>query len=295
MTTFEKVLEEALARLGQGQSAEQAAAGFPELQERLLPLLAAAEALRRPLDAAAEPTAEFKQRGRMALLSHMAAKPRAAGAPGASLPRRYATAFAALVLALATATTAMAQSALPGHALYGIKLVSERVWRSVHFNPIYVDLELSDRRLDELLAVQSDSARAATALSAYASSLDQLQRDLAAMPNKARSAREIIVGQKEQVRAVIEASGSSADQFFTIIPSLDELIEKNPQQVPVVVPGLPVAAPSLLAPLRDNTGKSEDQKDSAVETEGDPGAPDSGPSLLDTAKNAVDDLLQGLP
>lgn len=285
MSTFEIALEDALARMQlEGESLEAALNRYPEFAAELKPLLLAAENLKAAPQAAA--SAAFKQRGRSALLAHMAAHPRT-GAQGLPLPLRYAAGLAAAVLALATATTVMAQGALPGQALHPLKLASETVWRAVHINPIYVDLEISNRRLTELIAVQDDPGRAPEALRAYAASLDQLKQDLALVPNKALSARDVITNQKEQLRGLLEASGTSADEFFTIIPTLDELIEKNPNQVPVVIPSLqvPVVIPIIPTPSSSRSGESE----------GGEVIPNLAGEVLDSAKDVVDDLLQGLP
>ena len=50
-------------------------------------------------------------------------------------------------------TTAFAQTAMPGHALYGWKLGSEIVWRTVSADQVSVDLSLAERRTDEITTV----------------------------------------------------------------------------------------------------------------------------------------------
>lgn len=301
MSTFENALEDALARLDAGETVEQAAAQHPLYTTQLLPVLQAAQRLQQAAPAGAP--AGLRQRGRAALLAHMAANPHRGATARSRLGFRYASSMAAILLALATATTAMAQASLPGHALYGLKLASEKVWRAVHFNPIYVDLELSDRRLDELLAVQNDPARASAALAAYATSLDRLELDLTAMPAKALSAQNVIAGQKEQVRAVLEAAGSSADEFFSIIPNLDELIKENPNQLPVITPSLQVPVIVPVIPSGSNNRQNSEQE-AGSQSQGQQGSQggqaeaagvvDAAEGLLDTAKDVVDDLL-GLP
>jgi hypothetical protein len=285
VSTFEIALEDALARMQvEGESLEAALSRYPEFAEQLKPLLLAAQGLKAAPQAT--PSAAFKQRGRSALLAHMAAHPRS-GTHGLPLRLRYAAGLAAAVLALATATTVMAQGALPGQVLHPLKLASEAVWRAVHINPIYVDLEISNRRLTELIAVQGDPSRAPEALRAYAASLDRLKNDLALVPNKALSARDVITSQKEQLRGLLEASGTNADEFFTILPTLDELIEKNPNQVPVVIPSLqvPVVIPIIPTPSSSRSGESD----------GGEVIPNLAGEVLDSAKDVVDDLLQGLP
>src|SRR5689334_14137582 len=57
--------------------------------------------------------------------------------------------------------------ALPGQALYPWKLASERVWRGISSDPVGVDLQLGDRRVDEAVALSSNSEARDIALHGY--------------------------------------------------------------------------------------------------------------------------------
>jgi hypothetical protein len=80
---------------------------------------------------------------------------------------RMALNVAVLVFALLMTNTVFAQGALPGDSLYNWKLTSERVWRTVSADPLGTDLELSNRRINEYVAVGNDEARRARVLVSY--------------------------------------------------------------------------------------------------------------------------------
>jgi hypothetical protein len=285
VSEFEKILEEALERIREeGESLEEVLAGYPEHAAQLRPLLEMSQEFITLQNVSV--SAEFKQRGRAALQQHMRAHPRAASARP-RMGMRLAVGFATIVLTFTTAATALAQSALPNQALYSWKLASEKVWRAVHVNPVYVDLELSNRRMNELLAVQSDPTLAPVALAAYAASLEVLRQDVARMPTKALSARDIITAQKEAVRSLLNTSGRNPDEFFGILPTLDEVIEANPdQEVPRSTPQLQLPVVTALPPLG---GNAEGQEDG----EGDAGASDEDAGSVGDAINEVIDTILG--
>ncbi|QYK51778.1 MAG: hypothetical protein KF701_04605 [Anaerolineales bacterium] len=254
MADLETALEGAIALVQQGKSIDEALAQYPEHRLELQPLLTASVHLKQA--GAALPAAAFKARGRANLEAAMAASRRRGGR---SPLFKLAAGLAAVVLTLTTATTAMAQSALPGETLHPLKLYSEQVWRSLHSNPVEADLHIAQRRLEELLALDGDAARVPAALSAYAAALDVLRTDLEALPDRALSAQEILHGQRDLVQAVLEDAGTTVDEVFAILPTLDVLITANPIQVPVstaveqiqlVVPTIPtVAIPTLSVPV----------------------------------------------
>jgi hypothetical protein len=72
-----------------------------------------------------------------------------------------------LVFALLMTNTLFAQGALPGEALYNWKLVSEGLWRVIAADPVGADLKLSDRRINEYVAVSSDAQRRTAVLLGY--------------------------------------------------------------------------------------------------------------------------------
>lgn len=231
MVTLDRALDGAIELVLQGKSLEEALAQYPEHEAQLKPLLKATLQISKVGEALPSPA--LKSRGRARLEGAMAAAPRTRGRNPLF---RLAASMAALLLTLATATTAMAQSALPGEPLHTWKLYSEQVWRSLHTNPVQADLQIAQRRLEELLAVDGDPARVPAALSAYASALDVLRTQLEALPDRALSAQQALHGQRDLVEAVLESAGSSVDEVFTILPTLDVLITANPMQVPVSTP-----------------------------------------------------------
>jgi len=253
VVTLERALDGAIELVLQGKSLEEALAQYPEHAQQLQPLLLVTMQVSKVGEALPSPA--FKARGRALLEGSMAA----------------------LLLTLATATTAMAQSALPGDALHPWKLYSEQVWRSLQTNPVQADLQIAQRRLEELLAVDGDPERVPAALSAYASALDVLRTQLEALPDRAFSAQQALHGQRDQVQSALEAAGTTVDEVFTILPTLDVLITANPVQVPLstpveqiqlVVPVIPAISPSKPeqpADASSNSASSENGKSNIVE------------------------------
>lgn len=258
MNRFEHALEGALALINEGRSPEEALLAYPQHAERLRPLLAGAAQVRKLQEIT--PSAEFRERNRRLLQAYAGMQQAPPRARRPSL--RLATALATVMLAL-TAGTAMAQGAMPGSPLHPLKLASEQAWRAVQADPLQVDLLISERRLQELLAVEGDPQRVPAALSAYAAALDVLRRDLEAQPARALSAQAVVRAQTQQVQGLLEASGSTVDEFFTILPSLDKVIANTPEQLPLDAPVDHVqlvapVIPSVSIPMpqsgRENTG-----------------------------------------
>ncbi|UYN91923.1 MAG: hypothetical protein KIT70_00145 [Anaerolineales bacterium] len=272
MVTLERALDGAIELVLQGKSLEEALAQYPEHAQQLQPLLLVTMQVSKVGEALPSPA--FKARGRALLEGSMAAAPRRGGRNPLF---KLAASMAALLLTLATATTAMAQSALPGDALHPWKLYSEQVWRSLQTNPVQADLQIAQRRLEELLAVDGDPERVPAALSAYASALDVLRTQLEALPDRAFSAQQALHGQRDQVQSALEAAGTTVDEVFTILPTLDVLITANPVQVPLstpveqiqlVVPVIPAISPSKPeqpADASSDSASSENGKSNIVE------------------------------
>jgi hypothetical protein len=82
-----------------------------------------------------------------------------------------------LFLMFGSFSTAFAQAALPGESLYGLKLASENVWRTLTIDPLGTDLELSNRRINEYVAVSQDETRRARALNGYYELLVRFQTE----------------------------------------------------------------------------------------------------------------------
>lgn len=292
MANLDTALERAITLVQEGKTPEQALERYPQYRAVLEPLLNAAlqvrGAQRTGLSLAA------KGRGRAALEAGMAARPRAY-APRFSL-LRMATTAAVVVLTLMTATTAMAQSALPGDVLHPVKLYSEHVWRSFHSNPVQADLSLAQRRLEELLAVEGDTDRVPAALSAYAASLEVLRRDLEALPDRALSAQTVLHAQREQMQTVLEAAGSTVDDFFTILPTVESLITNNPVQVPLSTPtdgSIQLVSPVVpVAPAVSVSVNPASEQPASLTI--DVGAKGEGLSINLGLQGVVDETLKGL-
>ena len=90
---------------------------------------------------------------------------------------RMALNVAVLLFALMMTNTVFAQGALPGDSLYNWKLTSERVWRAFATDQLAMDLKLSDRRIDEYVAVSSDETRRARVLVGYNELLVRFQAE----------------------------------------------------------------------------------------------------------------------
>lgn len=262
MSKFEVALEECLASMHSGDELDLCLKRYPEYSAELRPLLQAAQKLELAGDVVASP--EFKTRTRARLGEQLRVRPRRPVWRRPALVVRYAASLAVLVLTFATTGFALAQNALPGDFLYSWKLTSEQVWRSLHTNRVYVDLELTQRRLQEWLAVQADPQLAPAALEAYAASLHVLEADVALMPQKATRARDAMSAQKQIVTDNSNPSVEDIDEFFGIIPNLQNLIDENPQQDKPADPTLEL--PVILTPIataalkKDGGGTGEDEK-----------------------------------
>lgn len=212
---FEHALEDCLTRMRlEGATPEECLAQYPEFRLALAPMLIAAQDL-GTLDSL-QPRPEFRAQARAKLIAHMHANPRRREKWHRSLTFKYAASLALLFVTLAATGTALAQSALPGDTLYGWKLASERVWYSLHQNPLDADIYLSGRRVNEIQAIRGRANLEEIGVGAYTAVLQQLSLDLAQDPEKAISVSELLEKQREQLKDIIE--NSQAD-----LPGLEEL------------------------------------------------------------------------
>jgi hypothetical protein len=144
---------------------------------------------------------------------------------------RFAVGFAVVLLALLVAGTAYAQSALPGNAFYSWKLTSEQAWRSVSPDPVGTDLAITERRLNELIAVRNDPLLYSQVLKAYVTLVDRLKSEADA-ESKAR------------ILAVLDSQAEELHQSGIIVPSIDENI-LPPSDQPTLIPTIPPTATPL--------------------------------------------------
>lgn len=290
---LEHALEDCLTRMRlEGVTPEECLAQYPTLDEELAPLLMAAQDL-GTLDSL-EPRPEFKSQNRAALLAHVRAHPRRRSNWGSSLAFRYAASLALLFAAFAATGTALAQRALPGDTLYGWKLASERIWYSLHNSPVDADLFLTGRRVSEIEAIKGMANLEEIGVSAYTVILEQLSRDLALNPDKATSVGELLQGQKEQLKEIIENSQADLpglDELFGIVtfPVPDE--NKEPLEgtqepggdLPLIVTAVPLIKKEddESASSDEESGDEEGDENSSTNQVQDPPASEKEPSLLE--------------
>lgn len=250
MNKLGQALEICITRLQlEGASLEDCLRDYPELSSELKPLLVAAQKMGSLRDL--QPSAQYKTRLRGTLFAQMAAKPR----PGfwrQPVTLRYAASLAVLILAFVTTGTALAQRALPGDALYRWKLDSEDIWRSLQQDQVGADLTLTQRRLDELMAIHGIPELEEAAIDTYAILLLRLGEGLAANPAKVAGAQEVLNWQKEELKQFYEGTQSNIpdlDALFDVIPDVDSHQpeeqtpvdgDSNPDiAIPPVIPALP--------------------------------------------------------
>jgi hypothetical protein len=173
MTEFEQVLQECLHDLEYGNaSVDECLLRHPEYSQQLGPILFASESLGRA--GQAHVSEAFKARVRARLIEGMYAHPRRSARSGLIFVR-LAVSFAVVLLALLVTGTAYAQSTLPGNMFYGWKLASENAWRAVSTDPVETDLQIAERRVNELVAVRDDPELRSQTLQEYFETVNRLR------------------------------------------------------------------------------------------------------------------------
>jgi hypothetical protein len=265
---FEHALEDCLTRMRlEGVTPEECLAQYPQFRLELAPLLIAAQDL-GSLDSL-EPQEEFRAQARAKLIAHMRANPRRHESWYGSLAFKYAASLALLFVTLATTGTALAQNALPGDTLYGWKLASERIWYSLHQDPLDADIYLSGRRISEIQAIRGRANLEEIGVGAYSAVLQQLSMDLAQDPEKAISVSELLDEQKEKLKEIIENSQADLpelDELFGIvtIPHSTDNPGKGPQhtpdvQLPLVATAIPLTKKNEIFSNNSNSEHSNSQ------------------------------------
>jgi len=160
------------------------------------------------------PSPAFKSSNRTDLNLYMREHPQPRSVP--SLIWRLTLAVATLIFIFFTTGTAFAQTALPCDALYGWKLSSETAWRALSRDQLGTDLNLANRRVNELLAFRCDEMRQARAVENYQKLLVRFK---ALEDAKAQ----------ERILPVLRAQQELLIKVGVIIPELDSyfLIEDN--------------------------------------------------------------------
>lgn len=165
MKDFEAIVEECIDQITSGESSlEECLARYPQYEAQLEPLLYTAVLLGEAKDV--RPSPFLRVHIRSELSRAMRKNPRRRlGMPLAFW--RMALNMAVIVFALVMTNTVFAQKALPGEELYDWKLASEDFWRVVTTDPLGTDLKLSERRIDEYVAVSTDEQRRREVLLGY--------------------------------------------------------------------------------------------------------------------------------
>jgi hypothetical protein len=175
MNDFDQVLDDSLKQIASGTATiDDCLARYPEYSGELKPLLRTASRLGQGRELMAPDG--YKKQSREQLMAYMQAHPRR---NIWKLPMVWSVAISLAVLALffIVTGTALAQSALPGQPLYEWKLSSENFWRSSSPDRVGVDLELADRRTNELTSVSGNSTNEAKALAGYKEVLTRLKTE----------------------------------------------------------------------------------------------------------------------
>jgi hypothetical protein len=163
---FEAIFEECVEQVTSGESCvEECLARYPQFEAQLEPLLYSIVLLQDKAQAI-RPSPFLRAQLRSELNQAIEKSQR----PRERMPflfGRMALNLAVLMVALVMTNTLFAQKALPGEELYDWKLASENFWRSVTTDPLGTDLKISERRIDEYVAVSSDDARRQEVLLGY--------------------------------------------------------------------------------------------------------------------------------
>ena len=181
MISFQYILEECLTALSTDTATvDECLARYPQYAEQLKPLLGTIRYLK--LGRSVKPSLAFKSYSRVHLTQHLHFNPRRS--QWSQFFWRITMTFAVLMAALLVTGTVHAQTVLPGDNFYSWKRASEEVWRALSINSINADIALSERRLNEWVAVADDPKLSSEAMLDYFEELDRLkQRDSVELHN----------------------------------------------------------------------------------------------------------------
>jgi len=113
-----------------------------------------------------------------------------------------------LALTFLMANTVFAQGVLPGETLYNWKLASEKLWRATAVDPLGTDLKISDRRINEYVAVSANKQRRMEVLLGYNKLL-------------VRFKDEQKEGDRARILSVLQSQQNSLHEAGLSIPELD--------------------------------------------------------------------------
>ncbi|MDQ3005561.1 MAG: hypothetical protein M3R47_09290 [Chloroflexota bacterium] len=210
MNDFESVLEESWSRMESGESLDEVLARHPEHGAQLGPLLQVASKLAGVNEVMPSPV--FRSRTRTQLNIHMRENSQLKRV--SPLFWRLTITLVTIVLAFVATGTAFAQRALPGDTFYGWKLRSESAWRVVSLDRLGTDLTLSNRRVNELVALSGDEIRRTGAVEDYQKLLIRF--------HEAADAKD-----QERILPVLRSQKESLSKAGVSIPELDSYIPKD--------------------------------------------------------------------
>ncbi len=207
MNEFDLILEECVDLIASGESSpEECLKLYPEYAAQLEPILNTTVCLQEE-GREVTPPSRLRARIRGELNQAMKNNPQ----KKSRFPVffwRMALNVSVLVFAMVMTNTAFAQEALPGESLYNWKLASEDVWRAVTVDPLGTDLKLSDRRVNEYVAVSSDEQRRTEVLLGYNKLL-------------VRFKDEQNEGDRARILSVLRSQQDSLHKVGLSIPELD--------------------------------------------------------------------------
>ena len=212
MNEFDIILEECVDLIASGETTpEECLSVYPEYAAQLEPVLYTAALLQEGREVTPPPFLRARIRGE--LNRAMKNDPRKKNRTTVFFWRK--TLNVALVLfALAMTNTFFAQAALPGETLYNWKLASEKLWRAIAVDPLETDLQLSNRRIHEYVAVSADEKRRAEVLLGYNRLLVRF-KDEQDQNDRAR------------IQSVLKTQHDSLHRIGLSIPELDSYFSGN--------------------------------------------------------------------
>ena len=211
MNDFETIFDESWSQVESGESTvDEVLARHPEHRAQLRPLLQAASKLAGTKEVVT-PSPSFRARNRAQLNKHMQENPQMKRV--SPVFWRLTITFVSMFLAFLLSGTVFAQGALPGDTFYGWKLRSETMWSMVSPDRLGTDLTLSNRRVNELVALSGDEMRRARAVEDY-------QRLLI----RFKSAQD--VKDQERILLVLQSQKESLNQAGVSIPELDSFFTR---------------------------------------------------------------------
>ena len=206
MNDFETIFDESWSQIESGESTvDEVLARHPEHGAQLGSLLQAASKLAGTKEAAA-PSPSFRTRNRAQLNKHMQENPQMKRV--SPVFWRLTITFVSMFLAFLLSGTVFAQGALPGDTFYSWKLRSETMWSIVSPDRLGTDLTLSNRRVNELVALSGDEVRRARAVEDYQRLLIRFR--------SAQDARD-----QERILLVLQSQKESLNKAGVSIPELD--------------------------------------------------------------------------